>query len=123
LRYRWWRKRSKVFTTTDNPKLVTTIPVRTNYLTECGLLVIAPDVAPQRKWYWHLPITYMTDKVIATYSWWSKSSQALTYISNTSSSKEMDLPTLEPLGKSGEVVHLVMGPPSQLQSLNYCKLC
>ncbi len=99
----------KVFTTTDNPKLVTTIPVgqlphgmwtsgdgsRVYVALENGTGIAAIDT--------------MTNKVIATIPG-GQSSQALTYIPNAVPQGD-GLANLEPLGKSGEAVHLVMGPP------------
>ncbi len=99
----------KVFTTTNNPKLVTTIPVgqlphgmwtsgdgsRVYVALENGTGIAAIDT--------------LTNKVIATIPG-GQSSQALTYVPNAVPQGD-GLANLEPLGKSGEAVHLVMGPP------------
>jgi YVTN family beta-propeller protein len=99
----------KVFTTTSNPKLVATIPVgdfphglwtsgdgsRVYVALENGTGVAAIDT--------------LINKLIATIPG-GQSSQALTYIPNAVPQGD-GLANLEPLGKSGEAVHLVMGPP------------
>lgn len=99
----------KVFTTTSNPKLVATISTgelphgiwpsgdgKLVYVAlENGTGVTAIDT--------------LTNKVIATIPG-GQSSQALTYIPNAVPQGD-GLANLEPLGKSGEAVHLIMGPP------------
>ncbi len=99
----------KVFTTTNKPKLIATIPTgdlphgiwpsgdgtRIYVALENGTGVAV--------------INTLTNKVMVTIPG-GQSSQALTYIPNAVPQGD-GLANLEPLGKSGEAAHLVMGPP------------
>ncbi|GAA6614356.1 YncE family protein [Scytonema sp. NUACC26] len=99
----------KVYTTTNNPKLVATIPVgdlphglwpsgdgtRIYVALENGTGITAIDT--------------LTNKVIATNPS-GQSSQALVYIPNAVPQGD-GLANLQPLGNSGLAEHLVMGPP------------
>lgn len=99
----------KVFTTTDAPKLVATIPTgelphglwpsadgtRVYVALENGTGVTAIDT--------------LTNRAIATIPG-GQSSQALIYVPNAVPQGD-GLVNLEPLGKSGLADHLVMGPP------------